>query len=45
MKGATPVPGPTMMKGTEGSEGGRKEPLGLKPTWIWRSEVVREHYK
>lgn len=34
MNGATPVPGPTIMNGTDGSEGGRKEQLGLKLTWI-----------
>lgn len=33
MKGATPVPGPTIMKGTDRSEGARKEQLGLKLTW------------
>lgn len=34
MNGATPVPGPTMMKGTDGSGGSRKDALGLKLTWI-----------
>lgn len=35
MKGATPVPGPTIMKGTDGSGGGRKEQFSLNFTWIW----------
>lgn len=34
MNGATPVPGPIITKGTDGSEGGLKEQLGLKLTWI-----------
>lgn len=35
MKGATPVPGPTITKGTDKSAGGRKVQVGLKLTWIW----------
>lgn len=35
MKGATPVPGPTITKGTDRSAGGRKVQLGLKLTWTW----------
>lgn len=34
MNGATPVPGPTMMKGTDGSGGSQKDALGFKLTWI-----------
>lgn len=40
MKGATPVPGPTIIKGTDRSEGGRKEQLGLKLTWIWGQRTL-----
>ena len=39
MKGATPVPGPIIMKGTDWSEGGRKRELGLRLTWIWGQEL------
>lgn len=35
MKGATPVPGPTITKGTDTSAGGRKVQVGLRLTWIW----------
>ncbi|TNN89030.1 hypothetical protein EYF80_000909 [Liparis tanakae] len=44
MKGATPVPGPTIMKGANGSAGGRKEQLGLKLTWIYSRGFQCTHY-
>lgn len=43
MKGATPVPGPTITKGTDRSAGGRKVQLGLKLTWTWGAGRVRGH--
>lgn len=43
MKGATPVPGPTITKGTDRSAGGRKVQLGLKLMWTCGSEAVSEH--
>lgn len=35
MKGATPVPGPTMIMGNAGSEGRRKETFDRRLTKIW----------
>lgn len=45
MKGATPVPGPTITKGTDRSAGGRKVQLGLILTWTWGSEAISERFK
>lgn len=40
MKGATPVPGPTITKGTDRSAGGRKVQLGLELIWTCESEAI-----
>lgn len=45
MKGATPVPGPTITKGTDASAGGWKVQVGLKLTWIWGSKAISERFK
>lgn len=52
MKGATPVPGPTMMMGTEGSFGkwkeltvrGEMEICNIKPTVISMKENLHKTY-
>lgn len=43
MKGATPVPGPTITKGTDRSAGGRKVQLGLEFMWTCGSEAISEY--
>lgn len=44
MKGATPVPGPTITKGTDKSAGGRKVQLGLMLMWTCGSEAISKHF-